>query len=341
MVPTTATASRPVFRLPDLPREIRDNIWDLAVENFNNTPRAHFFSLSAERVRCLQSTKPSIEPDGWKEAQTVLKPPLVHKKDVDVISGKTARNISRYMLYHNLWNTSIESRKAIVRQWNEWRDSSPDESAYTFMHIGDSPTLFVAIQPAIDLICLEIPKTVDACRNINCAPINTGSRVRNFAFIYDPSWYEEIEALLPHLKSSCDTELIQGGTTPGCRFLDLATRLLCDPNAGAYKRYYDDGYDSKYGPRVNELWLIDPTLKPSAKFEIEKAGRDRVVFDACGSKFIEVRLDSDIGKKGWWEISKGCSPDHTARCFNSLICRGLNTFWMYHEDPFGCDLVWT
>ncbi|CAH0028490.1 unnamed protein product [Clonostachys rhizophaga] len=336
VVPTTA---RLASGLSDLPRDIRDCIWDSAAANFNNTPQAHFFSLSEERVRCLQSNQPTIQPDGWKEARTVLKPPLVYREEV-AINGKTARNISGYMVYHNLWNTSIESREAIIRQWNQWREHCPDECAYTFMHIGDSPALAVALRPANDLIYLEIPETVAVCRNINCAAINVGSRARNFAFTYDPNWYEEIETLLPRLKSPCETSLVQDGTTPGCRFLDLATRLLCDPNAGTYKRYYDDGYDSTFDPRMNQLWLIDPTLKPSAHFEITKVGRDRVVFDACGSKYIEVRLDSDIGKEGWWEISNGYSPDCTAKRFNSMLCRGFNAFWMYNEDPFGCDLVW-
>ncbi|KAL1853094.1 hypothetical protein Daus18300_011922 [Diaporthe australafricana] len=210
----------------DLPKELRDQIWDMAIRN--DKPAVHFFTVY----------------DVWNDSDSVVDPakkvhatadPYYHipmfrtglAAPRDPRGAKlswTDGNISTYLTDSGLWTACHESRERMVRHFKPYK-TSPLISRHipvnlrTVRQICDKPTAsvnmgfigddnkrqYLTVRPHTDLICLQLPKNSNisydkggfdwkAIGNFPSFRWHSGqglwhsSDIHSVAVEYDPAW---------------------------------------------------------------------------------------------------------------------------------------------------------
>ncbi|VUC26896.1 unnamed protein product [Clonostachys rosea] len=222
-----------------LPKEIRDHIWELAIENKDALPEAHFFTVLKQPVSCYQSREIQPRHNAWAHAHTQLvpvgwnaaeRPPKYVPAIPKWSDWMSAENDSAYLLTGHLWNICAESREAVIRHWQKMH---PPDSSYqhidNWIFIRRKFQFYLTMRPQEDLLCTDM-------ENIVYLQINISTRKpKNFGILLDPGW---------------------------CRRASLINmgfyRTLEFPELEPLQKWCNSG-------RTEDIfWFIDPELVPTA-----------------------------------------------------------------------------
>ena len=274
-----------------LPKEIRERIWDLAIQNRNAEPEAHFFSISYEKQKLLWDTKQDRTSLVWSESTTLVTAPTwktclgVHR------SWDSLENPSAYLLDSGLWNACIESRDVVAARWDRihrcdsecrYTCARYDRYQVTTLIIGEGASRrWLTVRPQLDLIVYQLPyldTTEDPVFTPASGLFHWGSiRTENLAIEYNPRWMWEIECF----ERGCDADLGQR----------LRERMNC---VGGLLREALKISVEMYG---GFLWLVDHTsLQPADRIKYSELAANHKVFFSRGRRYIQV-FPSDVGKR--------------------------------------------
>lgn len=103
-----------------LPKELRDYIWKLAIQNDKDEALVHFFSASDEPEPFLIDADANLDPRDtwWRNWSENLRAPT-WKPNGAAGDWASHRNPSGYLLDPGLWLACIESRECMARQTKE------------------------------------------------------------------------------------------------------------------------------------------------------------------------------------------------------------------------------
>jgi hypothetical protein len=211
-------------RFLDLPKELRDQIWDMAIRN--NDPAVHFFTIYSN----LGDHESVVDPAKKVHA---TQDPYVLGFDVGFAAPRcrasgqlswTDGNISTYLIDSGLWTACYESRDRMLRHFRP-SETSPQASS-THMpltreavrQICKKPTASInmnfirdngerqclTVRPSTDLILLQLPENSKISwadeyhwESINWFPLFRWknnerycitSSIKNVAVEYNPAW---------------------------------------------------------------------------------------------------------------------------------------------------------
>lgn len=163
---------------PHLPRELRDEIWQNAIQRVDERPGFHCFTTFTA------AEEKELSPDhlvGDKDDEDTYKlalPPTTHAKDA---SPATEQRQSAYWLDGGLWTACKESRQVIERHYGAARrDPAPGQKGHSFVlgYFGNAPGTLMgaAVFPKKDLVCLAPHKLATADFRGGLAGLNFLSR---------------------------------------------------------------------------------------------------------------------------------------------------------------------
>lgn len=299
---------------PDLPKELRDDIWDMAIRD--DDPAVHFFSIydaqdDPESVvspaKKVHAPRPSCIPG----SSVGFAAP--RRRGSDQLSW-TDGNLSGYLTDSGLWTACFESRERMLRHFRPF-ETSPLVSKRmpvdweTVQKICEKPTAsvnmeftrdngerqYLTVRPSTDLLCLQLPDNSSISWNskrhwqlIQDFPFKLfrgyenkwpwySSPIMNVAVEFDPAW------------ETFDPEKDRPGRRP-------------------FKGITDGFSESNEKHGLKTLWFIDYSLSRKHKSE----DRERQTFRAGKFTFIEV--DSD-------DYEWCCCPKKDGRCVGGCARR--------------------
>lgn len=307
----------PFHLFTDLPKELRDGIWDMAIRD--DDAAVHFFTIYDNNSDPDSVVNPATKVHATRDSEDsdiVFRIGFAapRHRGSDQLSW-TEENISTYMIDSGLWTACHESRERMLRHFRP-SETSPQVSkrmqvdSKTVDSICEKPTAsinmefirdsgerqYLTIRPSIDLLCLQLPKNSNISwsssrydwgwiahfplfRWHSHEPFSWySSPILNVAVEYDPAW-----------------EIFDGRTDYG-PFIEVT-----------------DGFskvDEIYG--LKTFWFIDYRLKRKYKSD----NRERQTFCAGKLTFIEV----DVTDREWCFCPGGGCLDgcvHTSQRFVS------------------------
>ncbi|KAF4464125.1 hypothetical protein FALBO_9038 [Fusarium albosuccineum] len=307
----------------DLPKELRDEIWNLAVRP--DRPGAHIFKLYDKRNETVHEKK-RVNSSYCNLATYRLAAPSCKKHaEVGKIceSGNTTQsrrgnNMSTYIIDGGLWTACKESRETMKRRFKpqqqnqtqtgfeplaERYEDFPFVPATSFFPGGDGGNdWFFTVVPHRDLFVLQHPDlSLEWERLGACLPFRTtinGYRgMDNLAFEYNPEWGVETE--------------------DGDEAFDILLRVV---NAAL------DLYPSI------KIWFLDHNLRRERGAPTEDQSEEGAIFYASDRRFREV----NHATKGWRYIDQ--RPERTTSLgfiykLEDLIQDEWD-WWEYHEGSF-------
>lgn len=203
----TQTKVSPTFRtFRDLPKELRDLILDLAIQNRDVLPQANFYAVDSECHYSISTIESGPFGDEWTEGHLRLKCPSRDSSNVHSTSWRSQQNPSGYMADSGLWNACVESRDAVARRWAKCHGRSPYKKLGSWntthhvlsarVHKG-SDVISLTSHPQWDLLCFQAlenwgDQDLDDVHSMAGYSLNIG-------FEYDPEW--DPEAFYTH---DCD-----------------------------------------------------------------------------------------------------------------------------------------
>lgn len=335
----------PLF--PDFPKELRDFIWELAIQNRNAEPLAHIFTISPDASHtALTNAMPDPYGIGeerfpfrnsgpWYEWETRVQVP-VEVPGSTVGSKEMEQNPSGYLLDSGLWSACQESRWVITRTWEKHGPKHfryPYEIAQTAVTVSfrtGSRTRNITIHPLYDLIILQVPfqelsfDTLITSHMLRLAHMGCyGTVFDRICFPYDPAWGKCMR-YDSRMRVSWNSVTLRDGGYGGslCRF---ASEIL---NVAG---------DSLKTPMV---WLLDTSgIQPVDNISYTSLVEDREVFIAQGRRYIEV-WECDLGTR--WRLSEEHNrPFDTPFPFIEdfdRYCLVKYKEWAREFIPHDCDL---
>lgn len=295
----------------DLPKELRDEIWDMAIRD--DKAAVHFFTIyddywdSDSVVNPAMKVHAARDPDiTWTNIGFAAPRP----RGSDQLSW-TEGNVSTYMADSGLWTACHESRERMLRHFRP-SETSPQLSKRmkvdweTADRICNRPTAsvnmefirdngerqYLTIRPSTDLICLQLPKN----SNIEWSSRGHWEDIERFPLfrwhIHEPRGRKWSSSCIAHVAVEYD---------PAWENYDPRTSY--GPFTGV-----TDGFskvDEIHGLRT--FWFIDYRL--TRKYQSDH-GEERQTFCAGNLTFIEV----DASDYEWCccpmgACSDGCAPD--------------------------------
>lgn len=292
----------------DLPKELRDCIWELAIQNDKDEPEIHFFSVSDEPQRYVNDREGTRTITEWMDAYSYAKAPMWKSGRGYHKAWDSRKNPSGYLLDSGLWLACVESRDAVARRRTHVDDPYEDVLSIK-MPAGKNSSWqrSIAIRPRRDLVVFQIQNVISRRLGIldhlvertmfwNCLyPVNLGIE-------YDPQWGRDLHEANPDGDSTTDMDY------DGLPVSHLLQELA-------------DFATTSYAH--NDMWLVDhDTLRPAPGVEYAELLKDAElseyhdVFKARGRKYIEVEL-GDMGKK--WIVAKGFEEWQTPWAFAQQV----------------------
>lgn len=209
---------------PNLPKELRDSIWDMAIRS--DDPGVHFFTIYDACNDPPSVVNPSKRVHVTEEPFVVrfrigFAAPRPRRQESNQLSW-TDGNLSTYLTDSGLWTACHQSRERMLRHFRP-SETSPQISQKplderTVEEICKKPTAsinmgfisdnserqYLTIRPTIDLICLQLPENSniswdsdDHWESIQDFPLFRwhgdggywhSSYIKNIAAEYNPAW---------------------------------------------------------------------------------------------------------------------------------------------------------
>lgn len=136
---------QPTFiRFSRLPKELRDHIWDLAIQNHRFQREAHFFSVDKTLCWRWSNYDPEHFLPYWWGLRTPIGAPVWDNKDNTASRNgqhpawDDPQNPSGYLMDSGLWDACPESREAMLRR------SRKCPNPYTYGELVTGSTVFLA-----------------------------------------------------------------------------------------------------------------------------------------------------------------------------------------------------
>lgn len=286
----------------DLPLELREHIWDLAIWNHECLPEAHFFNASTEsnlwNKKVLEGCYKDLGLPEWMN----LKSPCWNPSEPDQAKWASDENISGYTQDSGLWSACVESRQALLRLWKGGHGRPSHRSSLQLTRNFKIPTeeneFSIVLHLDQDLVCINPAHLRDLGEN-------SAIESKHMGFEFDPSWLEECER-----RWAGKVWYLEEGT---CQQTDLESdkkTTVFDDLLKHLERFENQG---------KNLWLIDYGLEPTEKFHRDKVARGggmREVFLARNRRFVEIQPEDVRPQNGssadhyWWGVDVG-SCDET------------------------------
>ncbi|RMJ17079.1 hypothetical protein BHE90_004625 [Fusarium euwallaceae] len=286
----------------DLPFELRDQIWNLAVRPA--CPGTHVFKLSnREEAGALDKMRQMVLDEDHAYADHQL-----------IIPDSNESNISTYLIDGGLWTACKESRRVMERRFSpvqkpEHRKLRLEEDAsatgYFVGHHG-VPHYFTVL-PHRDLFLFQVQDPTILNWNHIGFEIPLGSSVRgyqgrlNIAIEYKSEWGLQVGKVYPHHE---DLDLVYA-------FIRMAIDTTTSYN----------------------IWLVDHNLR--RKCDISASERDEPVsFSARGQRLVEVQLHHqdqwEYVKKV--EVEEGDSGNSDSMEFVRAVDMAAINHWQCYES---------
>lgn len=287
------------FAFADLPTELREHIWSLAIWNRECLPAAHFFKASKEAVECQSDWSEDLFTSDWDCNYCNLRSPCWDPCEPERFRWASEGNISGYVQNSGLWNACTESRQAMLRHWTKYLGESQADVYESFENyrVPDNDGDFCLVtRPSQDLCCINVAHLQHLDYSIHYLDRRTFD---NFGFEFDPAWTEEFARRWD--LGCCDKEEVFDKIYH--REDDETTTL--DHLLSHMERFKEgDEY----------IWLIDHRLQPTTKLSDDKVaegGRGREVFRARDRRYIEVKRQdieapSTDTDNSWWTVADDC-----------------------------------
>ncbi|KAG4257828.1 hypothetical protein FPRO04_11601 [Fusarium proliferatum] len=292
-------------RFPELPRELRDHIWSMAVRD--DRPGVHVFGQYDEAKRHKSGSR--FLRSGDVVSGTWAAPSWRrYFENLDKDLGD--ENISTYLIDGGLWTSCHESRLIMERRFEQSKRKHDDEDTRprrdrtkevfrkaTTGCFDGTPLHPVTVFPHRDLFVLQF----NDLKNVNWsllgleASMATSAEgfngVRHVALEYDPKWWS-----VAHPR-----------TTPLCVAEDVWEIM-----EGAFKMW----------PNVWKFWFIDRSLRrkkeaPAFK-ETAEDGFEINAFYASDRRFLEVDHNNPHHLEKEWEYT-GCLKDKSNNGLSSSL----------------------
>ena len=262
---------RTFTRFRDLPKELRDCIWEFAVQNDKNEPDIHFFSVS--------NTLKPYEAEGsrergcthWCKNRSAATAPVWKCRRGSQRAWDSAKNPSGYLLDSGLWLACVESQDVVARRRPFCCDPYCDVSILRMpAEKGSSWQRCLVTRPMKDLCVFQIHPNILSLRPGFLSGLGKDHMLEpnggGFGIEYDPQWAQAMYEVDGDGRPQLDT---YDDTQP-------AARLLKEPGGFTMARN---------GPV--DLWLVDHhTLRPAPGVEYGELVADREVFKARGRNYI-------------------------------------------------------
>nr|ATQ39436.1 hypothetical protein [Beauveria felina] len=284
-----------------LPKELRDHIWDLAIQNRKAEPEAHFYRIIDEKQTISFDFGRDAPTPSWEKNAVNLGPPSW--SDDDNPSWNHPDNPSAYLWDSGLWNACVASREAVVRRWKKYHN--PRDWDTRFWHVSTkrifegSLERWITTRPQHDLVIGQFPNLHLSKGNMiekNLLMPGVYDVIgHNIGLEYDSEWIRDLERFRENNNERW--------------WSDMESRRSA---IGGLSREID--YLSSV--RIEMIWLVDDTFRPVDGITYADLVKDRKVFIAKGRRYIEVQL-WDIGAR--WRLVEGTTFEQTAIHFKQLF----------------------
>ncbi|KAF4985820.1 hypothetical protein FDECE_16293 [Fusarium decemcellulare] len=286
---TSSKMNGTLHRFGELPKELRDQIWNLAIRP--NRPGVHIFKLcDTDEENVKKENVVNVQSSSW--GGSCLAAPSCEKyADIGKIhnSSNTALslkgdNTSTYMMDGGLWTACTESRSAMERnfKFQEWiekesacdpwyvrREDKLDMPAMGCFPEGDSGNKwFFTVLPHRDLFVLQHPTLALRWDHIWLpfgSKLDMYHGIENIAFEYNPEWGAEAET---------------AEKRP-----DIIWNIM------------DAIFDLYYGTKI---WFLDHNLRRKRGASTRGQSGEGVTFYAGDRRFTEVKDDAE----GWEYVNQ-------------------------------------
>lgn len=267
-----------------LPKELRDYIWELAIQNDKDEAAIHFFCAMSNLETFQVDLDVNLNDARWRKRKEYLKAPT-WKSHGGLEDWASHKNPSGYLLDPGLWFACTESRASMARK--RQRDPYHCASCVKLPAKKGSWQRHIAIWSDRDLIIFQLPTS-----RILSLPLGILEGLTKSSFWqylpfcgieYDPQWGMRFGE----------------GDEEGRSTVDLYSRKT-DPFSRLLWEIVDF---STTQSAITELWLVDhQTLRPAAGMTCAELGKDRITFKARGWRYFEVR-PGDLGTR--WKVAEG------------------------------------
>ncbi|KAI8947777.1 hypothetical protein F4801DRAFT_582113 [Xylaria longipes] len=296
-----------------LPKELRDQIWEDCVHDFESSAQFFTFYSYEHREDQLEELSGQTVASVTPFYATIAAP---RGRETGEISW-SRNNKSAYLIDHGLWTACWESREVIQKQYKlqgrVW--GTPFSSNYYFR--APATTLAGSFQENGNLRCFVFNPTTDLiCLQPYKYRTTEWGLVKETVLFASP-FSDFGEGAFAGPAPPFGT--YQHNWGPCSEFGVKHVGLELDPNWITHfdeNKSYGYDFDPKYGPEglqcaaqaatdrlhwLNRLWLIDYRirLQPGVVY----VERERFVFTGFGCKFIEVKDGDDT-----WKMEDGCDP---------------------------------
>ncbi|KAJ3546304.1 hypothetical protein NM208_g2075 [Fusarium decemcellulare] len=272
-----------LHRFGELPKELRDQIWDLAIRP--NRPGVHIFKLrDADEENIKKENVVNVQSSNWGVSRLAA-PSCEKYADIGKIhnSSNTALslkgdNTSTYIMDGGLWTACTESRSAMERnfKFQKWieKESGCDPRYVRSEDTLDMPAMgcfpegdsgnkwFFTVLPHRDLFVLQHPSLA---LKWDCISLPFGSKLdmyhgmENIAFEFNPEW----------------------GAEENAEKKDDIIRNVMEAILELY-----------HGTKI---WILDHNLRRERDASTEDQAEEGAVFYASDRRFREVKRAT----KGW------------------------------------------
>ncbi|KAF5565074.1 hypothetical protein FPANT_14168 [Fusarium pseudoanthophilum] len=292
-------------RFPELPRELRDQIWSMAIRH--DRPGVHIFGQYDKTKENTSESRFLRYDDRISESWAA---PSWRRYYENFNEDSSDENISTYLIDGGLWTACHESRLIMERRFEQPKRKHDD--GYTRPRHDRTKEVFrkattgcfdgtplhpVTVFPHRDLFVLQC----NDLKNVNWsllgleASMETSAEgfhgVRHVALEYDPKWWSEAHSR----------------TTPLCLIEDVWEIM-----DATFKMW----------PNVWKLWFIDRSLRrkkeaPAFK-ETAEDGFEINAFYASDRRFLEVDYNNPGHLEEEWERT-GCLKDKSNNGLSSSL----------------------
>ncbi|KAF4450803.1 hypothetical protein F53441_6135 [Fusarium austroafricanum] len=289
-------------RFLDLPRELRDEIWNLTIRE--DRPGVQIFGRYNENKKSMAEGRSLITC--YDEFGRLLSAPSWYRYFDSLDECSSDKNISTYTIDGGLWTACKESRRAMEKhfQQSKWpdkwnaEDDSQFKKSYTSKevfkmpstgyfaddvnHLEKGPHHYLTVFPHRDLFIWQ-PDTMNADDwhrlpyDWSFGSVRAGFQgIHHVAIEYNPKWWDAIREGWSHDKWDEIWEFIH---------------IVTD----------EWGHNWKF-------WFVDPTLKrkKDAHAFKEKGNKHSTInaFYATDRKFLEINYNSKSDAREAWEYIK-------------------------------------
>jgi hypothetical protein len=100
----------------NLPKELHDHIWDLAIKNNQSEPEVHVFSVSIEEQCYRANSLGIVDTVVHVQSESYMRAPVWKTKRCLQAGWASRKSPSGYLLDYGLWFACLEPRHAVVRR---------------------------------------------------------------------------------------------------------------------------------------------------------------------------------------------------------------------------------